>query len=85
MNHSFIFPYANCSIALGTLCHCVIAGLVALFLPEEMQPGFISAVVALPCLTRLLVFFLKDAEREWGGEKKSKLAYARHLGPFGVI
>lgn len=55
-NLSFIFPYVNSSIALGTLCHCVIAGLVALLLPEDMQPGSISVVVVLPCLARLLVF-----------------------------
>lgn len=55
-NLPFIFSYVNSALALGTLCHFVIAGLVALLLPEEMQPDSISLAVALSCLARLPVF-----------------------------
>lgn len=68
-NLSFIFPYVNSAFALGTLCHCVIAGLVAIFVPEEMQPCSISAVVAWP---HPLVFSSRTL-RESGGRTKVNL------------
>lgn len=77
-NLSFIFPYVNLSLALGSWCHCVIAGLVVLFLPEEMQAGSISAVVCVASLIRPLVFSSRTLRQGGGrglGAKVNLLLY----------